>query len=145
MNYQGDEPQRQIEQLNEGLNKSNVRKLPSRFQIGDKVSLNFNDGGTLTGCEIIKVHFTESKVLYDVELTAHYYGLEDKLSEETFSTRLYNLDSAFFNAAERPVLTVHGLIHDASYELSQGNLDAAKDILRKADLITHDMCEHSGK
>lgn len=69
-----------------------VRRLPSRFQIDDKVELNFNDAGQINNCEIIKVHFSESKVLYDVEIAFH-------VEKEEFSTRLYNVDSCFVNPA----------------------------------------------
>lgn len=56
-------------------------KLPSRFQIGEKVELAFYGNGEVKNCEVIKVHFTESKVLYDVQVAE--------------LTRLYNVDSCY--------------------------------------------------
>lgn len=97
---------RQIEELNEKLNTKSVKKLPSRFQIGDKVKLVFGDAGTLTNCRILKVHFSESKVLYDVEVIMHYQMIDTDFSKdmdtylkEEFLTRLYNVDSAFLTEA----------------------------------------------
>lgn len=75
--------------------------LPSRFQINDSVKLNFGDSGTVTNCKIIKVHFTESKVLYDVEVKGNFNHLLDTVDHEdlkinnTWYTRLYNVDSCF--------------------------------------------------
>lgn len=70
------------------------QKLPSRFQNGDKVEVNFGDAGRIGNCEIIKVHFTESKVLYDVKTS---WKLEGGGKAET---RFYNVDSAFVESAE---------------------------------------------
>ena len=81
--------------------------LPSRFQINDPVELHFNDSGAIKNCSVIKVHFTEMKVLYDVEVECHYANLpvtviaEDgeqihktTYTDEKYHTRLYNIDSA---------------------------------------------------
>jgi hypothetical protein len=46
------------------------RILPSRCQIDDIVDINFQEAGVLKNARIIKVHFTKSKTLYDVELTS---------------------------------------------------------------------------
>lgn len=70
-------------------------KLPSRFQIGDRVQINFGKGGLLSPCNIIKVHFTESKVLYDVDVLIL---ADDEKSQS--STRIYNIDSCFVEPAE---------------------------------------------
>jgi hypothetical protein len=56
--------------------------LPSRFGHNEAVRLDFGDSGHVDGCKIAKIHFTESKVLYDVTITA-------------LNTRLYNVDSCF--------------------------------------------------
>lgn len=67
-------------------------RLPSAHQIGAKVELRFGET-IVKGCRIIKVHFTESKVLYDVDVTVvTEYSKGDSLS---YSTRLYNIESDF--------------------------------------------------
>ncbi len=77
------------------MEKSNdyyVVKLPSRFQIGDKVCLNLQvyDGteevSSILKCKIVNVHFASEKVRYDLEFT---------VNKEGNSTRIYNVDSAF--------------------------------------------------
>lgn len=70
------------------------KKLPSRFQNGDKVKLCFSNAGELTNAEVIKVHFSESKVLYDVELAIAIIE-----TDELYHTRLYNVDSVFVEPA----------------------------------------------
>lgn len=65
--------------------------LPSTHQVNDKVELSLLTDN-IKSCKIIKVHFTESKVQYDIEL---YIESEDgKLG---YSTRVYNIDSCFVN------------------------------------------------
>lgn len=63
------------------MKTKNPNVLPSRFQIGNLVELTFYGSGEVRNCEIIKVHFTESKVLYDVQVAE--------------LTRLYNIDSCY--------------------------------------------------
>lgn len=75
-------------------------KLPSRFQINEEVVIDFGEAGMIHNAAIIKVHFTESKVLYDVEVI---YDIKDTDEEDTFigkSTRVYNVDSVFVKPAE---------------------------------------------
>jgi len=69
-----------------------LRLLPSRFQIGDSVELEFYGNGRIKNCKVIKVHFTESKVLYDVSVN---HPAEDNY------TRLYNIDSVFIDSIGR--------------------------------------------
>lgn len=66
---------------------------PSRYKHGDKVILNFFTSGTISNCKIIKVHFTESKVLYDVEVEMIIKN--DIEGDKPYHTRLYNIDSLF--------------------------------------------------
>lgn len=65
---------------------SNV--LPSQYQIGDSVSLEFYQSGLIRNAEIFKVHFTDSKVLYDV-----FIPLSTDINGKVDYTRLYNIDS----------------------------------------------------
>lgn len=63
-------------------------QLPSQFAHEQKVLLNFNPlSGNEVKClaTIIAIHFTISKVRYDIEV--------DLI--EGYSTRLYNIDSCF--------------------------------------------------
>lgn len=78
------------------------KSLPSRFQIGEKVKLNFFSAGELSRGEVIKIHFSESKVLYDVEIVVSTEDEADKPDEQArdylpqiMVTRLYNVDSVF--------------------------------------------------
>lgn len=64
--------------------------FPSQFKHGDSVRLNFQAAGEVTGCKITEVSFTNSKVKYDVEITATY---NDSL--EKFVTRVHGIDSCF--------------------------------------------------
>ena len=81
--------------------KNQMPKLPSAHQIGDKVKLQFGTSGMVENCEVIKVHFTESKVLYDVEVSGNFDAWKEVLDQaevkknDRWSTRLYNVDSAF--------------------------------------------------
>ena len=59
--------------------------LPSKHQIDDIVNVNFGKVGLVTGCKIIKVHFTHGKVFYDVSVNINTSHI----------TRLYNIDSVF--------------------------------------------------
>lgn len=82
--------------------KRTIGKLPSKFQLEDKVKVVFGDAGTINNCKIIKVHFSHSKVLYDIEVVMHnemadvnFSNNEEGYIEEALLTRLYNVDSVF--------------------------------------------------
>lgn len=62
--------------------------LPSRFQHGDPVVVHFRKSGIIQNCKVIKIHFTESKVSYDLEVK---WEGEDG---DMYTDRLYNIDSA---------------------------------------------------
>lgn len=68
-----------------------TRLLPSAHQLGDKVFVSFGAQGIIKNCEVIKIHFTESKVLYDLEVSGDY----EEPMDGRWSTRLYNVDSLF--------------------------------------------------
>lgn len=67
------------------------QQLPSAFQIGQAVYVNFWDKVKLYGY-IHAVHFTEGKVKYDLQI----WGPVDQ------STRIYNVDSAFICGVQQP-------------------------------------------
>lgn len=68
------------------LPELSANKLPSKYQIGDSVNLNFGGESFIVG-KVIKVHFTESKVSYDLEVKVEN-------PNTSWFTRLYNVDSA---------------------------------------------------
>lgn len=63
-------------------------QLPSRFQIGDRVSVRFRPSLVIDAAEVIKVHFSENKVLYDLEVK-----IAPDNQEDVAYTRVYNIDS----------------------------------------------------
>lgn len=78
-------------------------ELPSRFKPTDAVEIRLGNCGVIKNCGIIKVHFTESKVMYDVEVYGHFEkenGIYYTDEENSWHTRIYNIDSAFVSAAE---------------------------------------------
>lgn len=85
---------------------NNNPTLPSRFKIFDEVELDFLEAGKISNCYILKVHFSESKVLYDVSVLVQTIPLTPEEIEKTrdgktvfpsrnYRTRLYNIDSCF--------------------------------------------------
>lgn len=73
------------------------RKLPSAYQIEDKVNVSFGEAGSIQGCEVIKIHFSHSKVMYDISVPILVEGLQH--DEYIAHTRLYNIDSCFVQKA----------------------------------------------
>lgn len=70
-------------------------KLPSRFQIGEWVSIN-QRGLVVNKAEVIKVHFSNSKVMYDLDVEFIYdKETENGIEDEMDYTRIYNVDSVF--------------------------------------------------
>lgn len=70
----------------------------SRFGFGDTVVVYFGTAGILKNCRVIKTHFTEDKVFYDVEVKWNHLESADLMSrgidaEREITDRLYNLDS----------------------------------------------------
>lgn len=73
--------------------------LPSRFQHGDPVIVYFGTAGIIKNCTVIKIHFAEDKVFYDVEVKWKHLETADNYSKgvdikRVLTDRLYNLDSA---------------------------------------------------
>lgn len=66
-----------------------MQKLPSQFQFGDPVKIELNKDNTLNNGEIAKIHFSPSKVLYDIDFKVIEIG------GKSYSTRIHNIDSAF--------------------------------------------------
>lgn len=107
-------------------------KLPTQHQIGDQVVVMFRADHSIPA-EIMAIKFTDECVFYDVAL--FIISKDDSLP-------LRDVHSGFVYKPVHPAVeSVHGLIHDACYELSQGNLEKVKDILQKADLLAHDAVE----
>lgn len=64
-----------------------------RFNIGDKVNVDFGDSGFLKVCEVVKIHLTKTKVTYDLDLLIWVEDLDGKT--HIANTRVYNVDGAF--------------------------------------------------
>lgn len=66
-----------------------MNNFESRFAMGEDVAINFGYAGNFGACKVTGVHFTLSKVRYDIEI-------ETSAPEKpTHKTRLYNIDSDF--------------------------------------------------
>lgn len=76
------------------------QSLPSNFQLGESVNLNFHRCGLLAGGKIIKIHFGYGKVLYDIELPVLSEPVPLEQEKEVNYTRIYNVDSVF---VEKPL------------------------------------------
>lgn len=85
---------------------NNNPALPSRFKVFDEVELDFLEAGKISNCYILKVHFSESKVLYDVSVLVQTIPLTPEEIEKIrdgktvypsrdYRTRIYNIDSSF--------------------------------------------------
>lgn len=73
--------------------------ISTRFKYGDPVVVYFGTAGIIQNCRVIKIHSTESKVSYDVEVKWKHINSADNYSkgvdtERELTDRLYNLDSA---------------------------------------------------
>jgi hypothetical protein len=72
--------------------KKQKTQLPSNHQLGQLVSVNLYDAGFIREAKVIKVHFTEAKILYDLEICT---GKSPVGEEHNIYTRLYNIDSVY--------------------------------------------------
>jgi hypothetical protein len=75
---------------------SRERLLPSRWQLGDLVSVRFKPSLVIDTAEIIKVHFSKGKILYDLEVRIPYKENPESVEDYT-TTRFYNVDSAIIS------------------------------------------------
>jgi hypothetical protein len=64
-------------------------ELPSAFQVGWEVCLQFGDGEIIRSCWVTKVLFSRSKVFYDIEIAVRVKGNIQSM------TRIHCVDSAF--------------------------------------------------
>lgn len=71
-----------------------LSKLPSAHQIGDEVRLTYINSEQVDSCKVIRVHFTKSKVMYDLEIEGRIDN-DPNNPDRTWITRLYNIDSVF--------------------------------------------------
>ena len=70
------------------MSKNNAL-LPSKFQIGEKVSVNFQKlGFYVHEAIVIKIHFTHNKVSYDLDV--QFDNGDNNIGT---CTRIYNVDS----------------------------------------------------
>ena len=104
-------------------------KLPSEHQVGDRVNVEFRADHLIKG-EIMAVRFTDAYIFYDIAL----FIIND---DDSFPIR--DVPAEFVKSSERPIEAIHDLIHDACFELSQGRIDNAQNMLSKADKLAHDL------
>lgn len=76
---------------------SKSRILPSHYQLGDKVSVRLRPKFVIDTAEVIKVHFSDGKVLYDLDVEFEYDDPDQGV--QIGHTRVYNIDSAFLSEA----------------------------------------------
>jgi len=69
-----------------------LRLLPAAHQVGDEVILKFGDQ-QITDCKVIKVHFSECCVSYDVEISKPYDPAYGDIGN--WFTRVHNVESSF--------------------------------------------------
>lgn len=72
-------------------NQKTHTQFPSRYNISEKVSLDFFPNKPIEGCIIKSVKFSESKVKYDILIPVK----EPVFGEESFFTLIENVDSIF--------------------------------------------------
>jgi len=86
---------------------SELRILPSSKQIGENVSCYFISENISQ--RVIRVHFTESKVFYDLELNyINKWGTE-------CNTRIYNVDSAYLESLNNEIYGNASLAHNPAH------------------------------
>lgn len=71
-------------------------ELPSKFQLGEYVQIELNDEEVLRHGQVIKVHFSKEKVMYDLEFTVMLH------EGKRYTTRLHNIDSTFVKGLTPP-------------------------------------------
>lgn len=71
---------------------SNAIQLPSQKQPGDHCIVEFGQGMVADNCHVMKVHFTASKVQYDIEAIIFPVGTGESGFQRI---RLYNVDSDY--------------------------------------------------
>lgn len=71
--------------------------FPSRFAIGEKVTLDFWLSGKIKGCTVDAVRFTESKVRYDILIPIRETSAPE---EESYLTLIENVDSVCVTDAD---------------------------------------------
>lgn len=72
-------------------------KYPSRYAIGEKVTLDFWLSGKIKGCTVDAVRFTESKVRYDILIPIKETSAPE---EESYLTLIENVDSVCVTDAD---------------------------------------------
>lgn len=92
-------PKTDVSEFISGINEiafENRNHLPSRFQITDKVKCNWFNSFVIEEAEVLKVHFSESKVMYDLIVFINVPEQNGEPATQTF-TRLYNVDSSLLS------------------------------------------------
>lgn len=82
-----------------------MEKLPSLWQIGDDVLLQFPGSGELDNAKVVKVAFIKNDTLYDVEVPYHHYNDENPLGTTGFA-RLHGLKEWHLRQRRNPLSDV---------------------------------------
>lgn len=127
------------------------RAFDSLWTLGDYVSVTFPGNGIINRCKVIKVAFNGNEPLYDVDIPFKMTS-DDGTYTEIIHARLHGIrewhlripGELNLRTGEQPykpesaLSSVHGMIHDAAYALSQGNHEEVKRLHREMDLLTHE-------
>lgn len=94
--------------------------LPSHYKIGDHVAVNLGYSGKFGGAKVTGVHFTASKVRYDLEIIV----VRREPEEANHVTRIYNVDSALVISREdwlgyNQSLQAESMVFDTAYNSMQ--------------------------
>ena len=71
----------------------NTMIYDSQFSIGEVVSFDLKDAGKPVQAVITKVHFSDRKVFYDLEIQTRLHDTDPEF------TRIHNVDSCFVKPA----------------------------------------------
>lgn len=69
--------------------------LPSRFNLGNEVKLNFGSAGTVSPCVVTKVALTQGKIFYDVYVMIEVKYEDGEPRSVGDEPRLHNIDSFY--------------------------------------------------
>lgn len=123
-----DIPKKDMGEFIAGLNElayGSRNHLPSRFQVGDHVRCNWFGELIIKNAEVLKVHFSEMKVMYDLSVKIAF---ENEGKPDVTYTRLYNVDSGLLE----PWLNIEESVVD--YLKSKGeksDFESRKKMFRK--------------
>lgn len=78
------------------------KKLPSTFKVTDPCHLSFGHGMQADNCTILKVHFSNSGISYDVEAILSPVNDPELKNSGWHRARFYNVDQRFVIKPKNP-------------------------------------------